>query len=128
MVDPDPSVAHGYADGNGGVLTDWGRDVPSGGTLDPVSRLVGAAAGGADRRPEAAGASRPAAARGSPSPARSYDDATGRVATLPRPAGAPDRVTGAAWADGRLLAFGGADTSLGYGTDALTNGAWLFTP
>jgi hypothetical protein len=32
------------------------------------------------------------------------------------------------WADGRLVVFGGVDTSRGYSGDALTNRAWIFTP
>ena len=57
-----------------------------------------------------------------------YDDSTGRAETLPRPAGAPDRFSTAAWADGRLVAFGGADVSQGSSGQALTNRAWIYTP
>jgi hypothetical protein len=55
-----------------------------------------------------------------------YDVAHGKAWTLPRPDGAPDDGVTAAWADGRLLAFGGA----GYGADGAepTNHAWLWSP
>jgi hypothetical protein len=55
-----------------------------------------------------------------------YDVAGGKAWPLPRPDGAPDDGVTAAWADGRLLAFGGAD----YGSDGAeaSNRAWLFTP
>jgi hypothetical protein len=55
-----------------------------------------------------------------------YDVAAGKAWTLPRPDGAPDDGVTAAWADGRLLAFGGAD----YGSEGadVTNRAWLYTP
>jgi hypothetical protein len=55
-----------------------------------------------------------------------YDVAGGEAWTLPRPDGAPDDGVTAAWADGQLLAFGGA----GYGRDGakVTNHAWLYTP
>jgi hypothetical protein len=55
-----------------------------------------------------------------------FDTDTGQVWTLPRPAGAPDYGVTSAWADGRLLAFGGAN----FGGDGarLTHDAWLWTP
>jgi len=55
-----------------------------------------------------------------------YDVAAGRAWPLPRPDGAPDDGVAAAWADGQLVAFGGA----GYGSDGanVTNHAWLYTP
>jgi hypothetical protein len=55
-----------------------------------------------------------------------YDVARGRAWRLPRPDGAPDLGVTATWADGQLLAFGGAD----YGSDGAepSNRAWLFTP
>jgi hypothetical protein len=55
-----------------------------------------------------------------------YDVAHGRAWKLPRPNGVPDDGVSAAWADGQLLAFGGAD----YGSDGAnaTNHAWLYTP
>jgi hypothetical protein len=55
-----------------------------------------------------------------------YDVAAGRAWRLPRPDGAPDDGVTAAWADGRLLAFGGA--TYGTGGASVTNHAWLYTP
>lgn len=55
-----------------------------------------------------------------------YDVAHERAWKLPRPGGAPDLGVSAAWAGGRLLAFGG----VGYGSGGadVTNRAWLYTP
>jgi hypothetical protein len=55
-----------------------------------------------------------------------YDVAHRKAWTLSQPDGAPDDGVAAAWADGRLLAFGGVD----HGPDGAepTNHAWLYTP
>jgi hypothetical protein len=55
-----------------------------------------------------------------------YDVASGRVATLPGPDGAPDAGVTASWAGDRLLAFGGS--SSGSDGSAVTNHAWLWSP
>jgi hypothetical protein len=55
-----------------------------------------------------------------------YDVTAGEAWTLPRPDGAPDLGVTATWADGRLLAFGGA--TFGAGGTRLTDHAWLWTP
>jgi hypothetical protein len=57
-----------------------------------------------------------------------YDDSTGRASTLPRPDDAPERSSAAAWADGRLVVFDGADVSQGSSGQVLTNRAWIYTP
>ncbi|HEX4472792.1 MAG TPA: hypothetical protein VH085_12550, partial [Nocardioides sp.] len=58
---------------------------------------------------------------------RVYDDETGKAWPLPRPSGAPASYTEAVWADGRLVAFGGADYS-GQKLTSVTAHAWLYTP
>lgn len=127
MVDPNPSVEHGYSDGHGGVIEDWGREVPTGGTLDPATgswgRLPAALTGDPEGWDLTASGGTWFAIAG-----QVYDDSTGRAETLPRPAGAPDRFSTAAWADGRLVAFGGADVSQGSSGQDLTNRAWIYTP
>lgn len=54
-----------------------------------------------------------------------YDVADGRAWTLPRPPGAPDRSTSAAWVGDSLFVFGGGDQTGGSHT---TNRAWVYTP
>jgi hypothetical protein len=122
MVDPNP-----YVEKAGGAHG-WAQDVPTGGTLDPTTGTWG-------RLPAALTSVEPGwrdvSASGGPWFAfggRVYDDSTGRVETLPRPDGAPDVFSTAAWADGRLVVFGGADATPGATADALTNRAWIFTP
>ena len=122
MVDPDP-----FTD-NGGEVDNWGRDIPHGGTLDPVTGTWGRLPAALTTEPPEW--SVPAAGSG---PwftvlGQVYNDDTGEVSTLPRPDGAPDLYQSGAWADGRLVVFGGVDSSKGFGPDALTNHAWIYTP
>jgi hypothetical protein len=121
LVDPSPFTE------NGGEVNGWGRDIPQGGTLDPATgqwgRLPAALIG--DPRGWAVSAS------GGPWFAiagQVFDDDTQQVTTLPRPDGAPDYGVTGAWAEGRLLAFGGADSARGFSGDALSQRAWLYTP
>ncbi len=55
MVDPNPSVEHGYSDGHGGVIEDWGEGGPHGWDPRPGHRLVGSTPRGVDRRPGGVG-------------------------------------------------------------------------
>jgi hypothetical protein len=121
LVDPSPFTE------NGGEVNGWGRDIPQGGTLEPANgqwgRLPAALTG--DPRGWAVSAS------GGPwfaTAGQVFDDDTQQVTTLPRPDGAPDDGVAGAWAEGRLLAFGGADSARGFSGDALTQRAWLYTP
>lgn len=119
MVDPEPGSL------DGGQVDGWGRAYPVGGILDPAtgrwSPLPAAFTdhgGGADIN---ASGGRWVATYG-----QVYDTATGRVDTLPHPDGAPSYGVTAAWADGRLLAFGGA--TFGAEGTALSDRSWLWTP
>ena len=121
MVDPVPFSE------NGGQVNGWGRDIPMGGTLDPAAgtwgRLPAALTGDADGwSPGGVGGPWFAVA------GQVFNDDTGQVETLPKPEGAPDLGMSADWADGRLVVFGGVDTSQGYSGDALSARAWIFTP
>ena len=126
MVDPNPGSTRGYDDGDGGVVHDWGRAVARGGTLEPTTGAWGSLPPALTGDPRgwqvsAAGGSWFAVA------GQVYDDDTGGVWSLPRPAGAPAYQASAAWADGRLLVFGGVDDGDGTGV-AVTNHAWLWSP
>jgi hypothetical protein len=121
MVDPTPFTE------NGGDVNGWGRDIPQGGTLDPATGTWGRLPPALTGDPDGWGVS----AQGGPWFAvagQLYDDDTGQVSTLSRPEGAPDQYTAAAWADGRLVAFGGVDSAQGFSGDALSNHAWIYTP
>ncbi len=121
MVDPVPFSE------NGGQVNGWGRDIPMGGTLDPATGTWGplpAALKGDAHGWSPGGAGGPWFAVAG----QVFNDDTGQVETLPKPDGAPDLDMSADWADGRLVVFGGVDTSQGYSGDALTNRAWIFTP
>lgn len=121
MVDPLPIVDPA------GRIHGWKRDIPMGGTLDPATgtwgRLPAALTGDAHGW-SAAGVGGPWFAVAG----QVFNDDTGQVETLPKPVGAPDLDMSADWADGRLVVFGGVDTSRGYSGDSLTNRAWVFTP
>ncbi len=57
-----------------------------------------------------------------------YDVRSGRVWTLPRPDGALDTGTTAAWVGDSLVVFGGADLGAEESLARTTNKAWLWTP
>jgi hypothetical protein len=119
MVDPTLGGA------DGGEVNGYGRTIPTGGILDPVtgawSRLphppkyltggwgVGALAG-----PLAAGEG------------WIYDDRDETWTKVPRPAGGPSRAGSAVWAGERLIALGGVDEDAGYTTKALSGDAWVY--
>jgi hypothetical protein len=119
MVDPTPGGA------DGGEVNGYGRTIPSGGVLDPVtgawSRLpnppkeftggwgVEALAG-----PLAAGAG------------WIYDDRDERWTKVPRPADGPSRAGSAVWAGEQLIALGGVDGDAGYTIKALSGDAWIY--
>jgi hypothetical protein len=121
LVDPTPFTE------NGGEVNGWGRDIPQGGTLDPATgrwgRLPAALTGDPDGWSVSADGGGWFAVAG-----QIYDDDSGRVFALDRPDGAPDLGVSGAWADGRLLAFGGTDSARGYSGDALSDRAWLWSP
>jgi hypothetical protein len=125
MVDPEPFTL------DGGEVNGWGRSYPMGGTLDPATgtwgplpdALVNPSSG--DQRGWGVSAS------GGPWFAvlgQVYDDSTGRIFRLDRPPGAPGYGTTAAWADDRLLAFGGVGSNVDGSLGDLSNRAWLWTP
>ncbi len=122
MVDPEPFTL------DGGEVDNWGRSYPMGGTLDPANGAWGALPDALVDPPQ--GDSRGWVVSASAGPwfavlGQVYDDDTGQVAILPIPDGAPDSGVSAAWADGRLLAFGGATFDSNAET---TDRAWLYTP
>jgi hypothetical protein len=121
LVNPSPFTE------NGGEVNGWGRDIPDGGTLDPATgvwgRLPAKLSGDPDGWIVEADGGGWFAVGG-----QAYDDDTGRVYALDRPDGAPDYAVSGAWADGRLLVFGGTDTREGFSGDALSDRAWLWTP
>jgi hypothetical protein len=123
MVDPDPFAM------DGGEVDNWGRSYPQGGTLDPATGTWGSLPDALVNPPEGGREGWGLSATGGSWFAvlgQAYDDATGRVYRLDRPDGAPTSGTAAAWADGRLAAFGGA--TFGAEGTRLTNHAWLWTP
>lgn len=125
MIDPEPFTL------DGGEVNGWGRSYPMGGTLDPATGTWGPLPEALVNAPMGDDRGWAVSASGGPWIAvlgQVYDDSTGRVWQLPRPAGAPDYGIAAAWADGRLLTFGGADSTQGYTGDALTRRAWIYTP
>ncbi|MFZ2014067.1 MAG: hypothetical protein WAV00_09625, partial [Nocardioides sp.] len=123
MVDPLPLTRTG---GKVGQPPSWGP-LPMGGTLDPATGTWG-------RLPKAlTGDAHGWSTGGAGGPwfavlGQVFNDVTGQVETLPKPDGAPDLGMSADWADGRLVVFGGVDTTQGYSGDALTDRAWIFTP
>lgn len=110
---------------DGGETNNYGKCIPTGGTLDPGT----GAWGPLPETPEpGSGGWSLSAAEGSRMATWGYvyDDRTGSWTKLPHPAGAPQDGTAAVWADGTLLAFGGVDwTSNG---PRLSNRAWSWTP
>ena len=58
-----------------------------------------------------------------------YDDRDASWATVVRPAQAPKSAVASVWADGRLIAFGGANfTGTNNDTSGSTNRLWIYTP
>jgi hypothetical protein len=110
----------------------WDRAYPYGGTLDPAAgtwqplppALEQAAVGW-----DVSTTGYPAAPGGGwfVEGGRVYDDDTGRAWPLPRPEGAPRVYSSAVWADGRVVAFGGASYS-GQRLLSASNHAWIYTP
>jgi hypothetical protein len=123
MVDPEPFTL------DGGQVNGWGRSYPMGGTLDPATGTWGPLPDAVVHAPQGDDRGWLVSAAGGPWISvlgQVYNDDTGRVYRVDQPAGSPDYGTAAAWADGRLLAFGGAD----FGPDGsdLSSGAWIWTP
>ena len=122
MVDPEPFTL------DGGEVNGWGRSYPVGGTLDSATGTWGPLPDSMVDPPSGDDGHLDVSASGGSWFAvagQAYDDATGRVYRLDRPAGALGNAT-AAWTDGKLLVFGGA----AFDEDGthLTNRAWLWTP
>lgn len=124
---------------DGGATNGWVRSYPYGGALDPatgvwepVPGLPGATEGyGAPEPPgtwSVEAAAGPLIATGG----RVYDDRTRLWTSLGAPDSALDANLTATWADGRLVFFGGYDSSLGYDygviDQALADETWIWTP
>lgn len=125
MVDPEPFTL------DGGEVNGWGRSYPMGGTLDPASGTWGPLPDSLVNPPSGDQRGWGVSASGGPWFAvlgQVYDDSTGRVFRLDRPPRAPNYGTAAAWADGRLLAFGGVDSNVDGSLGDPSNRAWLWTP
>jgi hypothetical protein len=125
LVDPEPFTL------DGGDVDGWGRSYPMGGTLDPATATWGSLPDALVNIPEGGRRGWGVSASDGPWMAafgQVYDDDTGRVFHLDQPTGAPDHATAAAWADGRLVVFGGADFDADGSSGDLSNHAWLWTP
>lgn len=122
MVDPTLGSA------NGGEENNWGRDVPMGGVLDPATGTWGPL----PNAPELAdNHGWGVEALGGPLSAVHgwvYDDRAESWTLLPPPPGAPPEPGSAVWADERLIVLGGVDPDRGMTVEALTDGAWMWTP
>jgi hypothetical protein len=119
----DPSL--GGSDG--GEVGNYGRTIPMGGVLDPVtgrwSRLPHPPKEGTGGWPVAALGGRFAAVAG-----WTYDDDTRSWAVVPRPKGAPGEPGVAVWADDRLVVVGGLDASRDGSTATRSGHAWISGP
>lgn len=110
---------------DGGETNNYGRCIPTGGTLDPGTDAWGPLP---DAPEPGSGGWSLTAAESSRVAAWGYlyDDRTGRWTKLPRPDDAPEMQTAAVWADGTLIAFGGVTWK---STEPeLSNRAWAWTP
>ena len=110
---------------DGGEVNGYGRCIPQGGRLDPVSgrwsTLPHAPKSGKDGWSISAADGPQMLAWG-----YLYDDQDGSWTKVKRPAGAPDLHVASTWADGTVLAFGGVEW---HGSKAtLSNAAWAWTP
>jgi hypothetical protein len=122
LVDATPGGA------DGGEVNGWGRTVPYGGTLDPVtgewSRLP-------DPPAELTGGW-PVHALGGPVVATAgwlFDDRDGTWTRVRRPRGAPPQPGPAVWLDGTVLVHGGLDWDRGTtAEDVYSTGFWALTP
>lgn len=110
---------------DGGETNNYGRCIPTGGTLDPGT----GAWGPLPETPEpGSGGWSLSAAEGSRIATWGYvyDDRAKRWTRLPKPAGAAASDAAAVWAHGTLIAFGGVDWE---SMEAdLSNHAWTWTP
>jgi hypothetical protein len=119
MVDPTPGGA------DGGEVNGYGRTIPSGGILDPVtgdwSRLP--------HPPKYLTGGWGVEALGGPLAAGAgwiYDDRDETWTKVPRPADGPSRAGSAVWAGEQLIALGGVDDDAGYTIKALSRDAWIY--
>jgi hypothetical protein len=122
MVDPEPYEL------DGGQVNNWGHSYPDGGILDPRSGAWKPLPEALVDPPDRGSAWSLSAAGGTwfAVGGLAYDDDTGRVYTIERPDRSLSYATSAAWADRRLLVFGGA--TFDKGGSKVTNRAWLWTP
>lgn len=122
-------LERGSADG--GAVNGWDRAYPFGGRLDPVSGAWSPVSGLPSSFGSVDGAWSVEAAAG-PWMAASgfvYDDVVGVVAELGRPGSPVDTELAGAWADGRLVVFGGYDEDRrSSGAAALSSETWVWTP
>jgi hypothetical protein len=121
MVDPTLGGA------DGGEVNGYGRTIPTGGILDPVT----GAWGRLPHPPQYLTGGWGVAALAGPLAAGEgwiYDDRDETWTKVPRPAGGPSRAGSAVWAGERLIALGGADEQAGYTVKALSGDAWIYEP
>lgn len=111
---------------DGGEINGYGRVIPFGGILDPVtatwSRLPSP--------PADDSGGWPVSALGGPVTAFEgwlYDDRDRSWTLLDRPDGAPSLPGQAVWADGSLVVLGGEDQGGSLTTETRSVGAWLLT-
>lgn len=121
MVDPTLGGA------DGGEVNGYGRTIPNGGVLEPVSGNWG-------RLPNPpAGLTRGWVVEATTGPLAAvdgllYDDQDHTWTKLPRPEGAPHQPGSAVWAGDHLIVVGGLHDEDGYTADALSNDAWAYQP
>jgi hypothetical protein len=122
LVDPEVGTL------DGGQVDSWDRRYPVGGRLDPASGRWSALPPAFGSETDDGWAVEAAGGQWVATSGLLYDTATGRVATLSRPAGAPSYDVTAAWAGGSLLVFGGAGDESDQLSGKPSNRAWLYTP
>jgi hypothetical protein len=122
MVDPDPTRV------DGGETDPFPHDYPAGGILDPSTGHWQPLPDAVSDSVDGGWGLNAQGGRWSATYGQVFDTELGRVRTLPRPEGAPDRGTTAVWAGQELLAFGGVGSSRGETGEALTHKAWLYLP
>jgi heat shock protein HslJ len=112
---------------DGGDVGPYGRTIPMGGVLDPATgrwgRLPDPPAIGSGGWPVEALGGALVAAEG-----WVFDDRQETWTRLPRPEGAPPEPGSAVWAGELLVVLGGVDPAGGSTLEALSDGAWSWSP
>ena len=116
---------------DGGEVDGWDRAYPYGGRLDPITGAWSALPDPPNPGSDSNGWRSVQAADGPLFAGYGYvyDDSTERWVALGSPDSTVDVDQSAAWADGRLIVFGGVDEEIGYqDVSGLSNDAWVWAP